>query len=279
MLHRLRNEMKPSTGRSANNEISRPLEALGAIRIGVRPLRGHDFVFVAERERGRCALVVGREQRDDWEEREEDEPSAALGILAYAHQSFLPLAEGTPARRLGRFEEGFLEAVSRSQEQLRQGAKQRTGEAPSLTLTLGYVDGTRLYIGHVGDDRCYVVRNEKLHRMTTDHTLLSPKLGHPQVNDPMLVRKSLSFIGGFSGDLHTETLAVDLEPDDIVFLCTAGITAAVPERSIEELLVEASQDRSLELDGVADAIFDLARQPQTSDRAVALARFRHSAER
>lgn len=271
--------MNPSTGPSAKDETSWPLEVLGAIRIGDRPLRAHDYVFVAEREPGRCALVLGREQRDDWAEREEDAPSAALRLLADADQSFLPLPEGTATQRLSRFEEGFLEAVSRSQEQLRQGAKQRTGEAPSLTLTLGYVDGPCLYIGHVGDDRCYVFRNEKLHRMTTDHTLMPANSEHPQVDDPMLARKSLSFIGGFSEDLQTETLAVDLEADDIVFLCTAGMIAAVPERAIEEVLVEASQDRTLALDGVADAIFDLAREPQTSDRAVALARVRHSVEK
>jgi len=268
------------TVQSTHDETRFWVDADSAIQLGERPHKEHDYVFVAERDASRCALLVGREIRDDWDERsaEEDTP-AAVRVLARADELFLPLAEGTPAERLDRFSKGFREVVTQSQRELQRGAKDRTGEAPSLTLTLGYIDRLRLYLGHVGDDRCYVLRSGQLYRVTTDHTVASSESRGPKVNDPMLSRKVLNVIGGFADDLDTETLAMDLEGDDIVCLCTPGVWAAVPESTIGELLARAGGSSAQPLSAVADDMFRaVPEKDRRGDRAAAFARFRRPAE-
>ena len=256
------------------------VEADGAIQLGERPHKEHDYVFVGERDASRCALLVGREIRDDWDQRsaEEDTP-AAVRVMARADKLLLPLAEGPRAERLDRFSKGFRQVVTESQRELQSGAKDRAGEAPSLTLTLAYIDRLRLYVGHVGDDRCYVLRNGQLHRMTTDHTVVPSTSRGPTVNDPMLSRKVLNVIGGFADDLDMEALAMDLEADDIVCLCSSGICAAVPESTIREVLASACGSSAQPLGAVADAMFRaVPEKERREDRAAALARFRRRAE-
>jgi serine/threonine protein phosphatase PrpC len=267
------------TSTSKHSQMLGSLEVFDGLQNGERPSRAHDYVIVVERALHRCALVVGRELRDDWDEREAHDTPAAAHVLAHADELFLPLAGGSPAERLDRFRKGFLKSIHRSQRELQQGAKGQSGEAPALTLTLAYVDGTRLYLGHVGDDRCYLMRGRGLHRMTTDHTAASPSSDLPRVNDPMLSRKLLNVVGGFSDDLEAETLALNLQPNDIILLCTPGIGTQVPEPTIQEILHSATHDRTMSLEVVANALFRAVPEHLKSmDRSLALARLGGSGE-
>ena len=259
--------------RSAEDSLSGSIETFAGKRNGSRLDRVRDFFFVAARENARCALVVGREYRDDWQEREDDEAPASIRVLAHAGQSFLPLLGDGPAERLEHFRKGFLRVVQRTQHDLQTDATSFSGQTPALTLTLAYVDGLRLYVGHVGNDRGYLFRGETLHRLTTDQSLAPPPPDRPLVSDPLLSRKPTSVVGGFSNDLKTEMCAMDLHPEDIVFLCTSGVTDVVPEDTIAKVLRAASIDRSTSLEVFADSIFRAVADRQgKSDSAIAIAR-------
>lgn len=259
---------------SIEQEYRPRVDAYSAVKVGARPSRAHDYVFIAERDATHCALLVGQEVRDDWGERSvEDDTPTPVRVLANANELFLPLAGRTPAERLDHFSKGFDRVLTASQDEMQRDAKEHTGEAPSLTMTLAYVDHLRLFVGHVGDARCYVLRGGQLHRLTTDHTLTSSTSEGPRVSDPMLGRKVLNVAGGFSDDLQTETIARKLEPEDVVFLCTAGVHAGLPELTLEKTLVDAGRRPGVSLDTLADAVFGAVPPGEPGiDRAVALAR-------
>ena len=95
----------------------------------------------------------------------------------------------------------------------------------------------------------------------------------------MLSRKVLNVIGGFADDLDMETLAMDLEGDDIVCLCTPGVWTAVGESTIGEVLARAGGSSAQPLSAVADAMFRaIPEKDRRADRAAAFARFRRPAE-
>lgn len=249
------------------------LEAFGGKRAGEVLGRVRDFFFVAKRQPGRCALVVGREYRDDWHERPEDEPPDSIRVLARAEESFLSHLGDGGADRLDRFRKGFLDVVERTQRDLQAHATERPGQTPALTLTLAYVDGLRLYVGHVGKDRCYLLRGETLHRITTDQSMAPPPPDRPLVSDPLLSSKPTSVVGGFSEEVSAEISAMDLRPGDIVFLCTAGVTNVVPDESLAEILRAARVDRATSLEIFAESIFRAVADRQgKSDSAMAIAR-------
>src|SRR5690606_31642619 len=45
------------------------------------------------------------------------------------------------------------------------------GRSMGTTTTLAYVQWPQLYVAHVGDSRCYLVRGDEIMQLTTDHTL------------------------------------------------------------------------------------------------------------
>lgn len=114
---------------------------------------------------------------------------------------------------------------------LRAAAAEGDLEGMGTTLTAVVVRDQRLYWGHVGDSRAYVVREGRLDLLTRDHSVTGQLVAdgflaeeaahtHPQRN---LLTQAL----GFPGDLDVETGVTDLGPGDWLILTTDGLTAVV----------------------------------------------------
>jgi protein phosphatase len=119
----------------------------------------------------------------------------------------------------------------------------RGGGAPRMytTLTIAYLLGRMLYVAHVGDSRCYLLRAGQLRQVTTDHALarqlvdrdlMSPgdaeaaQLGHVLVNA----------VGGGSAELAPEMHRIELRPGDTLLVCSDGLTRHVPDAALRDLL-------------------------------------------
>lgn len=98
----------------------------------------------------------------------------------------------------------------------------------------------KLFGVHVGDSRIYILRDNKLYRLTSDHSYVMElvKLGqitmeeaeiHPARN---LITKAL----GTKDNLEVDTVIVDIECNDIILLCTDGLTTMINDERIEEIL-------------------------------------------
>lgn len=97
-------------------------------------------------------------------------------------------------------------------------------------------------VAHVGDSRAYVIRDERLVALTTDHSLVQQLVNegtitpeesweHPKKN--VLVRAlGLSYPSTPDIALHP------LGPHDIVLLCTDGLTKMLSEDDILSVLLE-----------------------------------------
>ena len=44
------------------------------------------------------------------------------------------------------------------------------------TIILGYIFNGKIFIGHVGDSRAYLIRNEEIHQITEDHSYVNELL-------------------------------------------------------------------------------------------------------
>jgi serine/threonine protein phosphatase PrpC len=95
-------------------------------------------------------------------------------------------------------------------------------------------------LAHVGDSRIYLLRGEKLERMTQDHSWVEEQVRagllsatearlHPWRN---VVTRALS--GG--EDPEVDVRSVPLQPGDALLLCSDGLTSVVPDARIAELL-------------------------------------------
>lgn len=134
--------------------------------------------------------------------------------------------------------------------QLAQSKEDFTGMG--TTVTAIYVDGDVVYWGHVGDSRIYLLRNRELCQITNDHSLVFELVqsgtitkeeakSHPKRN--MLTRAV-----GTSSFIKIDTGIIRWEPDDVLLMCTDGLTNMVSEQDISKHINDSQGDFNLILE-------------------------------
>jgi protein phosphatase len=111
----------------------------------------------------------------------------------------------------------------------------------ATTLTLATVVWPRLYIVQVGDSRCYQLRGGQLQLLTTDQTmaeaLRAQGVSPERIEAPRLHHILASAIGSH---IVPVTTTFDLEWDDVLLLCTDGLTKHLSDDDIRAVLAASS---------------------------------------
>ncbi|WP_018247321.1 Stp1/IreP family PP2C-type Ser/Thr phosphatase [Orenia marismortui] len=108
------------------------------------------------------------------------------------------------------------------------------------TLTLGVIKDKIITIGHIGDSRAYLFRNQKLTQLTDDHSYVGELLrkniinkeeakNHPKKN---LLMRSL----GIDNSVEADLLSLELKSKDLILICSDGLTNMLSDKEIEEIL-------------------------------------------
>jgi serine/threonine protein phosphatase PrpC len=104
----------------------------------------------------------------------------------------------------------------------------------------------RVYIGHIGDSRCYRIRQGSIRQLTKDHTMASIGVGGP--HGQRLVRA----VG--IGSTVTIDLIVDKpRPNDVYLLCSDGLPKMVQDEELLDLVLQKP-----DLDEAVNALIELA---------------------
>jgi serine/threonine protein phosphatase PrpC len=125
-------------------------------------------------------------------------------------------------------------AILRSNVAVSEAARTTPGLSQmgtTLVATRFSPNKQRVYIGHVGDSRCYRLRAGRLRQLTTDQTMHLVGMRGPGAED------LLQAIG------VTRNLSIDLivdkpRPDDVYLLCSDGLPKMVDHADIERALVD-----------------------------------------
>lgn len=110
------------------------------------------------------------------------------------------------------------------------------------TITLAYIFKNKIFIGHVGDSRAYLIRKNKMFQVTEDHSFVNEliKTGsisreeaktHPKRN--MITRAV-----GTSSIIEMDLITKECEENDILILCSDGLFNMVKEDNIKEVFIE-----------------------------------------
>jgi protein phosphatase len=111
------------------------------------------------------------------------------------------------------------------------------------TVTMAYILGATLFVIHVGDTRCYLLRAGQLHRLTRDHTVAQDLVESGAMAPEVAAKSQFSHIvtnavGGSSQGLQAEVHKLELAPGDQLLLCSDGMTDMVPDERIAAALRE-----------------------------------------
>jgi len=90
-------------------------------------------------------------------------------------------------------------------------------------------DQARLYVGHVGDSRCYRLRDGALEQVTRDHTLA--ELGFRGRES-----RHLSRAVGPHGVVEADVAVLAVRPGDVYLLCSDGLSKMVVDDTILDIL-------------------------------------------
>lgn len=115
------------------------------------------------------------------------------------------------------------------------------------TIVLAVVFAEEALIAHLGDSRAYSYTGEKFSQLVEDHSLVNElvKMGqitkqqakhHPQKN---IITQAL----GVSSTIEPEFKQIELHDNDVILLCTDGLTNSLSDPQIQQIL--ATKELSL----------------------------------
>ena len=143
------------------------------------------------------------------------------------------------------------------------------------TLTVALSLGSTLMIGHIGDSRAYLMRNNSLHQMTKDHTLaqalVDAGISNPDDDSIKTLHHVLTAtLGATDQQTDPQVLRFTLMNNDQVLLCTDGLTEMVSTETISSVLSRTSSSKV-----ACDSLIKLALSGGGIDNvSVVLARYR-----
>jgi serine/threonine protein phosphatase PrpC len=132
---------------------------------------------------------------------------------------------------------------------------EQAGRRPELkgmgtTLTMAYVSDRTLFLAHAGDSRCYLWRQGALRLLTHDHTLVAElvtagTLTPEQAASHEMRNVVLNSLGGGNDAVKPEVHRHLLEPDDVILLCTDGLTGMLPDQEISAILARGGSTEEI----------------------------------
>jgi PPM family protein phosphatase len=136
-------------------------------------------------------------------------------------------------------EEAIADANQRVHSRAEHDATLRGMGTTLVALAIG---GDRALIGHVGDSRCYLFRKGKLIRKTLDHSLVDEQVRLGQLTQDEAehspLRNVITRAIGTQVSVSADIAGLDLKQDDILLLCSDGLTRELPDNHIAALLTE-----------------------------------------
>jgi protein phosphatase len=127
-------------------------------------------------------------------------------------------------------------------ESLKENAEQNASHAGmSTTLTAVATLGYDLVIGHIGDSRVYLFRDNTLTQLTKDHTMAQELIDAGISNGSDSRHRSMRHVltaalGSLGPGRQPEVQQLGLNPYDQLLLCTDGLTDMVDNRTIASVL-------------------------------------------
>ncbi len=142
------------------------------------------------------------------------------------------------------------------------------------TLTGVLLNWPTIHVAHVGDSRCYVLRDQQLMQLTRDHTYAqalidSGEMTFDEANQSRFNHTLWNVVGGHDPTVEAEVSVHQLQLGDTLLICTDGLTGAVGDDVIAEVLSASHRSRE-----ACHTLIQLANQAGGKDNITAIvARF------
>jgi len=133
----------------------------------------------------------------------------------------------------------LAEAVEVANQEIHNDAQgDSSHRGMGTTLTAALVGDDAISIAHVGDSRAYLIRGNQIEQLTRDHTLVDELVRQGRLTEQQAAehpqRSIITRALGPEPSVEVDTFAVGLEADDILLLCSDGLTGMISDQVMLE---------------------------------------------
>jgi len=111
------------------------------------------------------------------------------------------------------------------------------------TAVAALANANMLTVGSAGDSRCYLVRGGELRQLTRDDSWVSAALGEGILNSDDVehhpLRNVITKAVGARDTIDLDVLEHQLQPGDVVMLCSDGLHGMLNEQELRRILLSA----------------------------------------
>ncbi len=122
----------------------------------------------------------------------------------------------------------------------KEGRTNERRRGMGTTLDVLLIAGNRGFIAHVGDSRVYLLRQESIHQLTEDHSLVNEmiKRGRISENDVALrnYKNAVTRAVGVYESVNVDLFDLDVLPDDRFLLCSDGLHEYLDEAMMQHVV-------------------------------------------
>jgi serine/threonine protein phosphatase PrpC len=137
----------------------------------------------------------------------------------------------------------IIERANRAIHDRSRAEHQKTGMG--TTVTAAYVGERTVTVAHVGDSRCYLVRDGELTRLTEDHSLVGELVRRGKLTEQQAEshpqRSVITRALGPEPSVQVDAEEYDARAGDLFLVCSDGLTSMVHEDGLRPLLVSSGQ--------------------------------------
>lgn len=142
----------------------------------------------------------------------------------------------------------YAAANEKIYERSREENERLKGMGTTMVLALQRED--EIFIGNVGDSRCYLFNTPYLWQITEDHSLINEQIRaglikesqRPTAFGKNLITRSV----GYEQVVECDIVVKALRPGDVYLMCSDGLSGLVPDERISDILMNVPIEQTAE---------------------------------
>lgn len=108
------------------------------------------------------------------------------------------------------------------------------------TLVMIYIQDNRVYVGNVGDSRCYLFHAEQFWQLSEDHSVLNEQLRSGAMSEDQakvyVGKNIITRSVGYEREVDVDILEREVIPKETYLLCSDGLSGMVTDQKMREIL-------------------------------------------
>lgn len=112
------------------------------------------------------------------------------------------------------------------------------------TFIVASILNNTLLVENVGDSRLYIIRNKEIIQISVDHTYVMEMLKSGNLTEEELFnhpnKNIITRAVGTGEDLNVDTFEVELQSDDIIMMCSDGLSNMLNDNESVEIILKSN---------------------------------------